>query len=141
MRAFAIAVAVGLLTGCVTSVQPISSATPVEASKMLAFQSPAQGSSAEIVVVRDRGAYGSGCDVALFVNGRIGAYVGAGRSARFYVPAGPLALGVAPSGTGLCVGSVVRTIESAAVDGQVRNYRISMDMQGLYIGPYVENHR
>src|SRR5690606_35298366 len=118
--------------------QPIDSAVPVEASKALAFQQPTADSRAEIVVVRDRGAYGSGCDVALFVNGRIGAYIGAGRTARFYVPARPLALGVAPSGTGLCSGSTVRTIGSTAVDGQSRHYRISMDMQGLYIGPYVQ---
>lgn len=129
----------GLSAGCGTVAQPIDTATEVEPSKLYAFQNPSDERSAEVAVVRDRGMNGAACDVAIYVNGQLGAYMSQGALSRFYVPAGPITLGVGPPDKGLCSGAAVRTIETTAKEGQARYYRISLDVGGIYIGPYVTN--
>ena len=141
MRIAVVAMALGLMAGCATTVQPIGTAKPVEIGKLHAYTQQSEGSSAEIAVVRDSGMSGGACDVALYINGRLGAYIGPGRLARFYVPSGPITLGVGPSDNGLCKGPAVRTIETTAQSDEPRYFRISLDTAGIYIGPYVENLR
>lgn len=141
MRIFAVVALTALMAGCGTVAQPIDTAVPVEPQKRHAFTQPSEENSAEVVVVRDTGVNGAACDVAIYVNGQLGAYVGPGRIARFHVPAGPLTLGVGSSDKGLCSGAAVRTIESVATADKPRFYRVSLDIGGIYLGPYVENHR
>lgn len=138
MRILMGAVAVALLAGCASSAISVRDASPVPADEIYAFQNKPTGESGRITVVRDSGAIGSGCDIVVYVDGRKAAKVGTGQRATFYLPPGSPSLGAGLAGSGLCAGAAIRTIAAAVSPGKESIYRISGDMAGFYIGPYVD---
>jgi hypothetical protein len=131
-------VAAALLTACASTAISVKDAQPVPADEVYAFQSKPSGDSGKITVVRDSGAVGSGCDIVVYVDGRKAAKIGTGERATFYLPAGNSNLGAGLAGSGLCAGAAVRTIPAIVQPGKESLYRISGDMTGFYIGPYVD---
>ncbi len=93
-----------------------------------------------MIVVRDSGALGSGCDVVVYVDGKRAAKIGTGQRATFYLPPGQPNLGIGLADSGLCSGMAVRSITAKVAAGETTTYRISGDMAGVYIGPYIEYH-
>ena len=132
------ALAVALLAGCASSAIPVSQAEPVPSDELYAFQSKPPGESGKLTVVRDSGAVGSGCDIVVYVDGRKAAKIGTGQRASFYIPAGTTNLGAGLAGSGLCAGAAIRTISAGVHAGKESLYRISGDLSGFYIGPYVD---
>lgn len=138
MRILIGALVLGLLAGCASTAISVRDAKPVPADEVYAFQSKPAGESGKITVVRDSGAVGSGCDIVVYVDGRKAAKVGTGQRVTFYLPAGSPNLGAGLAGSGLCAGAAIRTIAATVRPGKESLYRISGDMAGFYIGPYVD---
>uniref|UniRef100_UPI001E4CD47F hypothetical protein n=1 Tax=Pseudomonas putida TaxID=303 RepID=UPI001E4CD47F len=137
MRILIGAVGLALLAGCTTSAISIQQAEPVPSDELYAYQSRSGSSSGALTVVRDSGALGSGCDVVVYVDGKKSAKVGPGQRATFYLPPGQPNLGIGLAGSGLCGGMAVRSITGSVEAGKETVYRISGDMSGVYIGPYI----
>ncbi|MDD1130486.1 hypothetical protein [Pseudomonas shahriarae] len=138
MRILIAAVAVVMLAGCASSAISVRDAKPVPSDEVYAFQTKPVGESGKITVVRDSGAVGSGCDIVVYIDGRRAAKIGTGQRATFYLPPGSPNLGVGLAGSGLCAGAAIRTIAATVKPGKESLYRISGDMAGFYIGPYVD---
>jgi hypothetical protein len=133
-----IAVVAVMLAGCASTAISVRDAKPVQADEVYAFQSKPSGESGKITVVRDSGAVGSGCDIVVYVDGRKAAKIGTGQRATFYLPPGSPNIGAGLAGSGLCAGAAIRTIAAKVQLGKESLYRISGDMAGFYIGPYVD---
>jgi len=138
MRTLIGALAVALLAGCASSAIPVSQADPVPRDELYAFQNKPAGESGKVTVVRDSGMVGSGCDVVVYVDGRKAAKIGTGQRASFYLPPGNPSIGAGLAGSGLCGGAAIRTISANVKSGKESLYRISGDMSGFFIGPYVD---
>jgi hypothetical protein len=132
------ALAVALLAGCASSAIPVSQADPVPRDELYAFQNKPGGESGKVTVVRDSGMVGSGCDIVVYVDGRKAAKIGTGQRASFYLPPGNPSIGAGLAGSGLCGGAAIRTISANVQSGKESLYRISGDMSGFIIGPYVD---
>lgn len=127
-----------LLTGCASTAIPIGQADPVPRDELYAFQNKPAGESGKVTVVRDSGMVGSGCDIVVYVDGRKAAKIGTGQRASFYLPPGNPSIGAGLAGSGLCGGAAIRTISVNVKSGKESLYRISGDMSGFFIGPYVD---
>ncbi|WP_421549102.1 hypothetical protein [Pseudomonas sp. QD4] len=138
MRILIAAAAVAMLAGCASSAISVRDAKPVPSDEVYAFQTKPAGESGKVTVVRDSGAVGSGCDIVVYVDGRKAAKIGTGQRATFYLPPGSPSLGAGLAGSGLCAGAAIRTIAAMVQPGKESLYRISGDMAGFYIGPYVD---
>lgn len=138
MRVLIGAMGLALLTGCATSVTPLGQATPVPSDELFRYQAKLQEPSGTLTVVRDSGVRGSGCDVVLYIDGKKAAKVGPGQRASFYLPVGQPDVGIGLADSGLCAGMSVRSIAGNVRAGRESIYRISSDMSGVYIGPYLE---
>jgi hypothetical protein len=138
MRILIGALAVALLPGCASTAISVRDAVPVPADEIYGFQSKPSGESGKVTVVRDSGAVGSGCDIVVYVDGRKAAKIGTGQRATFNLPSGTTNLGAGLAGSGLCAGAAIRTIAATVRSGKESLYRISGDMAGFYIGPYVD---
>ncbi|MEC4022200.1 hypothetical protein VSO52_05285 [Pseudomonas fulva] len=131
------ALGLALLAGCTTSAISVQQAEPVPSDELYAYQSRSGSTSGALTVVRDSGALGSGCDIVVYVDGKRSAKVGPGQRATFYLPPGQPNLGIGLAGSGLCGGMAVRSITGSVEAGKETVYRISGDMSGVYIGPYI----
>ncbi|MHA6234295.1 hypothetical protein [Pseudomonas fluorescens group sp. PF-69] len=126
------------LAGCASTAIPVNKAEPVPADELYAFQSKPAGESGKVTVVRDGGMVGSGCDVVVYIDGHKAAKIGTSQRATFYLESGAPSIGVGFAGSGLCVGVAIRTISATVKPNQESFFRISGDMSGIYIGPYVD---
>lgn len=138
MRILLGAAAVAMLPGCSSSPMSVGQAEPVAADELYAYQSKPSGDSSKVTVLRDQGFVGSGCDIVVYVDGRKAAKIGSGQRASFYLKPGSPSIGAGLAGSGLCAGAAVRTISAKVQSGHESIYRISGDMGGFYLGPYVE---
>jgi hypothetical protein len=120
MRFFVGAVAVALLAGCATSPIPSSEAEPVPSSRLFAFQSQAQGDSV-LVVTRDKGFVGGGCNTTLSIDGRRAAEIGSGETAKVRVAPGEHIVSASSCGSGL------KERETNIKAGSTKKFRISID--------------
>ncbi|WP_060516468.1 hypothetical protein [Pseudomonas sp. NBRC 111134] len=138
MRVLIGAVGLGLLAGCTTSVVSVQQAQPVPGDEVYAYQARSASSDGALTVVRDSGALGSGCDIVVYIDGKKSAKVGPSQKATFYLPPGQPNLGIGLAGSGLCAGMAIRSITGSVAYGRETFYRISGDMSGVYIGPYLD---
>lgn len=129
------------LSGCATSPMPVSEAKPVPSDEIYGFKSPASKDSGSLTVFRDDGFVGSGCDIILYIDGQRAAKIGPGQKVSFNLPAGDVNLGTGLAESGLCSGAAIKTVASNIKSGREAIYRINGDMQGFYLGPYVDYGR
>jgi len=120
MRFFVGAVAVALLAGCATSPVPSSDADPVPASRLFAYQASASGDST-LVVTRDKGFVGGGCNTTISIDGRRAAEIGSGETAKFRVSPGEHIVSASSCGSGL------KERETNIKSGSTKKFRISID--------------
>lgn len=137
MVRFFLAITIGLMVGCSTSQINFNNAHPIPESEITAFNP--KGAPVTVMVVRDSGLLGSGCDMGVYIDGVLAARLGSGESVGLAVPPGSVVLGVAPTGAALCSGGMnaVRATEVTVVAGKVKAFRISGDMSGFYIQPHI----
>lgn len=126
------------LGGCATSPLPVSEARPVPAGEMYALKGQGTKDSGRLTIFRDDGFVGSGCDVVFYIDGQRAAKIGPGQKASFILSAGEVNLGIGLAESGLCAGAAIKTVASNIKPGKEVIYRISGDMQGYYLGPYVD---
>lgn len=138
MRVLLGAVALTVLAGCSTSPMSVRDADPVPGDELYAFQSKTVSTSSRITVVRDGGLVGSGCDLVFYIEGRRAAKIGPGQWASFYVEPGVVNLGTGLAESGLCAGAAIRTISANLKPGAESQFRISGDMSGFFLAPYVD---
>ncbi|WP_265534928.1 hypothetical protein [Pseudomonas saponiphila] len=138
MRILIAGVALALLVGCSSNAITVQQAEPAPKDEVYAFQVRPAGAYGTITVVRDGGINASACDFVIYIDGKRAAKLGSGQKASFFVKAGSLNLGAGLAGTGLCMGQAIRTVPANATADRETIFRVSSDMSGLYIGPYVE---
>lgn len=138
-------IATGLITlavgGCVSAPMPFSEAKPVPAEEVYGFSDAGAKESGSVTVFRDSGFVGSGCDVVFYIDGQRAAKIGPGQKATFKLPAGEVNLGTGLVESWLCAGAAIKTIAANVKTGKEAIYRINGDMQGFYLGPYVDYGR
>ncbi|MBK3468380.1 hypothetical protein [Pseudomonas sp. MF6776] len=120
MKFISTVIALLLLTACATTPVPSGKADPVPSSRLFAFQKPAS-SDAVLVVTRDSGFVGGGCNTSVSIDGRKAAEIGAGETAKFYVAAGEHIVGASSCGSGL------KERETSIKAGSTKKFRISID--------------
>ncbi|MCU7645674.1 hypothetical protein [Pseudomonas piscis] len=138
MRGVIWAAALLLVAGCASSAITVQQAEQAPKDEVYAFQSMPTGAYGTLTVVRDGGINASACDFVVYVDGKRAAKLGSGQKVSFYVKPGSLNLGVGLAGTGLCMGQAIRTMAAEALPDREKIFRVSSDMAGMYIGPYVE---
>jgi len=87
---------------------------------LFAFQTPALGDSI-LVVTRDTGFVGSGCNTTVSIDGRRAAEVASGETAKFRVAPGEHILSASSCGSGL------KERETNIKAGVTKKFRISID--------------
>jgi hypothetical protein len=120
MRILIGALAVALLAGCSTSPIPAEQADKVPSSRLYAFQEPLTGKSA-LIVTRDEGFVGSGCNTTISIDGQRSASIGSGETARFYLRPGDHMISASQCGSGL------KERETSIQPGATKRFRISID--------------
>lgn len=140
-RIIAAGLVVLALSGCATAPMPVSEAKPVPSDEIYGFKSPASKDSGGLTVFRDDGFVGSGCDIMLYIDGQRAAKIGPGEKASFNLPTGAVNLGTGLAESGLCAGAAIKTVAADIKPGKDAIYRINGDMQGFYLGPYVDYGR
>lgn len=138
MRILLGALVVALLAGCSSNPISLTYAKQAPRDEVYAFQSNPAGSYGQIIVLRDGGINASGCDFVVYVDGKKAAKLGSGEKASFLVSPGSYNLGVGLAGVGLCAGQAIRTISINVTDKKDSIFRLSSDMTGITVGPYVE---
>ncbi|RIA31315.1 hypothetical protein DFO61_2031 [Ectopseudomonas oleovorans] len=126
-----------VMTGCTTSKLTPEHADPVPANRLYGFTQKVGSDDAKITVVRDGGAFGSGCGFVVHIDGKRAATLNSGEVASFYVDPGEHVISVGLSGIGLC-SAIDKTTEFVASQNQKRIYRLSTDLNGFYINPYID---
>lgn len=124
------ALALSLLTGCSTSPVSADKADPVPSSRIFAFSGK---SEAQLLVTRDGGLYGSGCNYRLYIDGTLAAEFASGEVARFGVKAGKHVLGVKPSAACGGWGLVEREVDIRS--GETIRRRITLSGDSFDISP------
>jgi len=124
------AMAVALLAGCATSPVPADKADPVPRNRLFAFSGK---SESQLVVTRDSGLYGSGCNYRLYIDGTLAAEFASGEVARFGVKAGKHILGIKPSAACGGWGLVEREVDVKT--GETVRRRITLSGDNFDISP------
>ena len=120
MKLFVGAIILGLLAGCATSPVPAEKADPVPSSRLYAYQAPVSG-QATLIITRDKGFTGSGCNTKISIDGQRAASIASGESAKFYLAAGEHMISASSCGSGL------KEREVSIAPGATKRYRISID--------------
>lgn len=140
MRWMVVAACLVGLAGCASSAIPLDKAISAPPAEIFAFQANDSGHRARITVMRDGGAIGSACDIAVFIDGVKSAHLGAGEKASFWVEPGVRNVSIGWSNVGICTSSLnaLKTLSADTRDEKEVVFRASVDMQGIYLNPYVK---
>ena len=126
MRIFIGFFAFAVLAGCGSSPVSADRADPVPTTRLFAFGDKAE---AQLIVTRDGGLYGSGCNYRFYIDGTLAAEFAAGEVARFGLPAGRHVLSSTFSGA--CGGGSVVEREIEIRLGETMKRRISVLIGGV----------
>ncbi|MGI2056216.1 hypothetical protein ACRN9T_03335 [Shewanella baltica] len=128
MRLIAISLLLGCLSGCATSAVSVDQAKSAPVSRV--FINDAANTEAEITLIRDSGMMGGGCYVDVYLNDKLAATLDTSEKVTIKVNAGELYLGSQLSGSGLCIGSSIRHLETSIKQGQHKLYRVMTGQSG-----------
>lgn len=118
------------LMGCATSPISADKAESVPASRMYAFN---KNTGSQLVVTRDTGFFGAGCNHRFYIDGTLAAEFASGEIARFGVLPGRHVVGVKPSAA--CGGGGLTEAEVEVRSGESVRRRLSVTPGGLAISP------
>ena len=114
-----------VLVGCSTSAVPTDRAKQVGADKVYSYQATPATPYGTLTVVRDSGFISSGCDMGIYVDGKLAAKLGTKERVTFKIPAGEVVLGAGVIGSGLCGTAADRREREVTLNpGQSKNYRV-----------------
>ncbi|UWF46866.1 hypothetical protein NYP20_16075 [Pseudomonas sp. N3-W] len=129
MKLFVGALALVALAGCSTSPISVDEADPVPPSRLHAFTNK---SDSKLIVTRDSGAFGSGVNYSIFIDGKLAAEFASSEVATFGIGSGKHILGIKPS---TMFGGTVHEAEIDVKPGETIRRRISLDGGGFYLTP------
>lgn len=119
-----------LLSGCSTSPISAGDADPVPPSRLFAFSS--KGGS-QLVVTRDSGMFGAGCNHRFYIDGTLAAEFATGEVARFGLAPGKHVIGAKPSAA--CGGGGLVESEVDLKLGESVRRRLSVTPGGITVTP------
>lgn len=131
-------VAVGLMVcitgGCATTAIRSSDAVRAPKERLLAFQEKTEKTTSAITITRDVGMLGSGCYLAVRINGTLSVRLDVGETSRFFVEPGEILLsaGYDPLGRGLCgvTSGYWKTRETYLRPNETKYYRLTLEQMG-----------
>jgi hypothetical protein len=138
MRKILTAMALIALAGCATTPTPVKTAVQVSSDSIYGFQEKTSEDAGKVTVIRDGGFTGSGCDLIFYIEGKRAAKIATGQKASFYVQPGDINLGSGPIFSAACGSAAIRTISAKVRPNQESLFRLSGDMQGFYLAPYID---
>ena len=125
-----------LAAACATSPVALIDAKLVPADRVFAYSQPIESPNGQLVVVRDQGALGAACPIALYINGQIAAHFRTAETLTLHLPVGQYVIGAGPSGGGVCSwtneAAHRRGIAHTVEPGTQAKMRLSITQQGLY---------
>lgn len=130
---YILVVSIIFITGCTTSPVSVESAKNIPNERILVKNT--MGDS-KVIVTRDSGMLGSGCNLKLLINDTEVAIYAAGETATFNVSHGLIVFGLARGSSGLCAlnGNFILNYESHINESSINYYRIvTMGNGGLDI--------
>lgn len=123
-RIIAPLVLIALLAGCSTSAVPVDKARQASTSSVYLYQETPVAPYGTLTVVRDSGFVSSGCDMGIYIDGKLVAKLATKEKATFKIPAGNIVLGAGVIGGGLCGTAADRREREVSIGaGQVKKYR------------------
>lgn len=128
MKNLAAVTMVVALSGCATSAISPKEASPIPGDRLFGLQSPPSGAHGNLVVTRDEGFMGGGCNTLINIDGKRVGEIASGEVATFYVAEGRHIIG-AEIDEALCP-DVLKEREFTVQGGETRKYRISIDATG-----------
>ena len=133
------ALTVLVISGCAATTVPIPLSSAKQ-GRVLAFQAGDAEHTANIIVIRDAGSYGSACLMGVLVNGVLAARLDTGEFASLFIKPGKVVISVItdPMGRGLCsYGTVVNYTSITAIMkvGQKKAFRAGNRAAFLMFAP------
>ncbi|MEB1025984.1 hypothetical protein JH314_08170 [Xanthomonas campestris] len=132
MKKTALVVCIALLAACAT--KPVSDQTAVQAPADRVFAHQTQvANGATLIVSRDAGFAGSGCSVAVMIDGEKAAVLKPGERATFNLSGPEVILGAQATGGGICGVAPERMRRETSVllpAGSKKKYRIGIGGSG-----------
>ena len=117
-----ITIPVLLLSACSSRPVSVADAKPAPQARVFKYQTSAPTT---LVVMRDKGMIGAGCDASIFINGETVAKLETGEKATFHLDAGQWIVGASPEGTGLCALNPARQErETITKAGETKVFRV-----------------
>ena len=117
-----ITIPVLLLSACSSRPVSVADAKPAPQARVFKYQTSAPTT---LVVMRDKGMIGAGCDSSIFINGETVAKLETGEKATFHLDAGQWIVGASLEGTGLCALNPARQErETITKAGETKVFRV-----------------
>lgn len=117
-----ITIPVLLLSACSSRPVSVADAKPAPQARVFKYQTSAPTT---LVVMRDKGMIGAGCDASIFINGETVAKLETGEKATFHLDAGQWIVGASLEGTGLCALNPARQErETFTKAGETKVFRV-----------------
>ena len=117
-----ITIPVLLLSACSSRPVSVADAKPAPQARVFKYQTSAPTT---LVVMRDKGLIGAGCDASIFINGETVAKLETGEKATFHLDAGQWIVGASLEGTGLCALNPARQErETITKAGETKVFRV-----------------
>ncbi|MEP9115536.1 hypothetical protein ABKU46_22340 (plasmid) [Enterobacter hormaechei] len=117
-----ITIPVLLLSACSSRPVSVADAKPAPQARVFKYQTSAPTT---LVVMRDKGIIGAGCDASIFINGETVAKLETGEKATFHLDAGQWIVGASLEGTGLCALNPARQErETITKAGETKVFRV-----------------
>ena len=117
-----ITIPVLLLSACSSRPVSVADAKPAPQARVFKYQTSAPTT---LVVMRDKGMIGAGCDASIFINGETVAKLETGEKATFHLDAGQWIVGASLEGAGLCALNPARQErETITKAGETKVFRV-----------------
>ncbi|MBA8132857.1 MULTISPECIES: hypothetical protein [unclassified Citrobacter] len=117
-----ITIPVLLLSACSSRPVSVADAKPAPQARVFKYQTSAPTT---LVVMRDKGMIGAGCDASIFINGETVAKLETGEKATFHLDAGQWIVGASLEGAGLCALNPTRQErETITKAGETKVFRV-----------------
>ncbi|EDC1951706.1 hypothetical protein BH253_18445 [Salmonella enterica subsp. enterica serovar Newport] len=117
-----ITIPVLLLSACSSLPVSVADAKPAPQARVFKYQTSAPTT---LVVMRDKGMIGAGCDASIFINGETVAKLETGEKATFHLDAGQWIVGASLEGAGLCALNPARQErETITKAGETKVFRV-----------------
>lgn len=130
MKKTLLALSILIISGCATQAVLPSKAKTAPEQRIYSYQQKSSVNDAVLIVVRDSGYLGSGCDTGVYLNGKRSATLEPGEKVNFYLTAGEWSVGMKGEGK-LCISDAIPTERDITLQsGTTKAVRLFADPSG-----------